>query len=56
MSDLQKSVNEMFLTAVGNDVDADVVNQLRALLYKEKKLKPDDLVKVFTSAPEKDVK
>lgn len=58
MSNLQKSIAEKFLSALGKEkgVDAGVVTQLHALLDEDKKPKPDDLVKIFTAAPGKDVK
>jgi hypothetical protein len=58
MSNLQKSIAEKFLSALGKEknVDADMVKQLHALLDGGKKLKPDDLVKAFTSTPNKDVR
>ena len=58
MSNLQDSIAEKFLSTLSKDkdVDGEVVKQLRALLDEGKKLTPDDLVKIFTSAPDKDVR
>ena len=58
MSNLQKSITAKFLSTFGKekDIDAGVVKQLHALLDDGKKPKPDDLVKIFTAVPDKDVK
>jgi hypothetical protein len=52
MATLQKTIADKFLAklAESKDVDAESIDQLRSLLADGKKLKADDLVKVF-SAP-----
>jgi hypothetical protein len=58
MSNLQKAIADKFIDALGkeNSFDADMVKNLRDLLGSNKKLKSDDLVKVFTSSPDKAVR
>ena len=57
MSKLQKAITDKFIDALGKEksLDAEIVKNLRDLLTSDKKLKSDDLVKVFTSLPEKAV-
>jgi hypothetical protein len=50
MATLQQQIVEKFLTklAKSKDVDAGSIEQLRILLAENKKIKPDDLVKIFS--------
>ncbi len=58
MSNLQKAIADKFIDALGKEksLDADMVKNLRDLLGSDKKLKPDDLMKVFTSSLDKAVR
>jgi hypothetical protein len=50
MATLQQQIAEKFLTklAESKTVDAEKIDQLRKLLAESKKLKADDLVKIFS--------
>lgn len=50
MATLQQQIAEQFLAklAESKDVDAEKIDQLRKLLADGKKLKADDLVKLFS--------
>ncbi len=50
MATLQREIAEKFLAKLSEskDVDAETVDQLRRLLAEGKKLKADDLVKIFS--------
>lgn len=50
MATLQQKIAEKFLAKLteSKDVDAESINQLRNLLAESKKLKADDLVKIFS--------
>ena len=50
MPTLQEEIAKKFLAklAESKDVDAEKIDQLRGLLAKNKKPRPDDLVKIFT--------
>ena len=50
MATLQQQIAETFLARLGEstDVDAAQIEQLRSLLATRKKIKPDDLVKIFS--------
>ncbi len=50
MATLQKQIAEQFLAklAESKDLDAERIDQLRKLLADSKKLKADDLVKLFS--------
>jgi hypothetical protein len=58
MATLQQRIAEKFLTklAESNQVDAERIGQLRKLLADGKKLKADDLVKIFSLGPGGDLK
>lgn len=58
MSSLQKAIADKFIEALGKEksFDADMVKNLRDLLESDKKLKSDDLVKVFTSSLDRAVR
>ncbi len=58
MSALQETIAEKFLKALAEskDVDAHVIAQLRALLADRAKPKADELVKIFTTLPDGEVK
>ncbi len=58
MSTLQDKIAEEFLTALtqSGDVELHVVDQLRSLLDKGSKPKVDELVGIFTSLSDKEVK
>ena len=58
MPTLQQQIAEKFLVklAESKDMDAGRIEQLRVLLSNSKKLKPDDLVKVFSQPAGGDVK
>jgi hypothetical protein len=58
MTTLYQQIGEKFLAELSNskDVSAQKLEALRPLFAEGKKLKPDDLVKIFTSAEEDDVK
>jgi hypothetical protein len=47
---IQQAIGEKFLAklAEGKEVDARQIEQLRALLIDNKKLRPDDFIKIFT--------
>jgi hypothetical protein len=49
MTTLQQQITERFLAklAESTEVGAEKIGQLRSLLDEKKKLKPDDLVKIF---------
>ena len=50
MATLQKQIADKFLAKLdqSKDLDAEKIDQLRTLLADTKKLKADDLVKVFS--------
>lgn len=50
MAILQQQIAEKFLRRLSEskDVDAEKIDQLRSLLADSKKLKADDLVKIFS--------
>lgn len=50
MTSLQEQIVEKFLAelAESTDVDINKIEQLKRLLNDEKKLKPDDLVRIFS--------
>jgi hypothetical protein len=50
MATLQKQIADKYLEQLGQskDVDAEKIEQLRALLSGEKKPKADDFVKIFS--------
>lgn len=58
MSTLQKQIAEKFLARLADfkDVDAAKIDQLRKLLGESKKVKADDLVKIFTLPVGGDIK
>ena len=58
MSTLQDRIAEEFFAALAgsNEVEPHVVDQLRALFNKGSKPKVDELVEIFTSFPDKEVK
>jgi hypothetical protein len=58
MPTLQQQIAEKFLAKLSEskDMDAGRIEQLRVLLSNSKKLKPDDLVKVFLQPAGGDVK
>ncbi len=58
MSALQDSISEKFLAALieTKHVDQHVIDQLRSVLAAEGKPKADELVKIFSSPPDKEVK
>jgi len=58
MATLQQQITEKFLEklAGSKDVDAAKIEQLKKLLADTKKLKADDLVKVFSAPAGGDVK
>lgn len=58
MSALQDSISEKFLAALieTKQVDQHVIDQLRSLFTEEGKPKVDELVKIFSSPPDKEVK
>lgn len=58
MSALQDSISEKFLAALieTKQVDQHVIDQLRPLFTEEGKPKVDELVKIFSSPPDKEVK
>lgn len=58
MPTLQQQVAEKFLTklAAAGALEADRVEQLRALLAGSKKVKVDDLVKLFSTPAGGDIK
>jgi hypothetical protein len=55
---IQQLIAEKFLTRLADSkkIDAAAIEQLRALFADSKKLKPDDLVKVFTSPTDGEIK
>ena len=50
MPTLQQQITEKFLAklAQSKDVDTEKIDQIRSLLNSSKKLKADDLVKIFS--------
>ena len=58
MSALQDSISEKFLAALieTKQVDQHVIDQLRSVLAAAGKPKVDELVKIFSSPPDKEVK
>ena len=58
MATLQQQIAEKFLAklAESKDVEAERIDQLRILLADSKKLKADDLVKVFSQPAGGDLK
>jgi hypothetical protein len=58
MTTLYQQIGEKFLAELqkSNDVSPQKLEALRSLFAKGKKLKPDDLLKVFTSAEDEEVK
>jgi hypothetical protein len=50
MATLQQKIADKFLAKLteSKDVDAESIDQLRTLLTESKKLKADDLVKIFS--------
>lgn len=57
MATLQQQVLEKFLTklAESNHVDAKIIDQLREALARNKKLKADELVKIFSLSTGRDL-
>jgi hypothetical protein len=58
MATLQQQIAEKFLAklAESKDVEAQIIDQLRILLADSKKLRADDLVKVFSQPAGGDLK
>ena len=58
MATLQHIIVEKFLAKQSNDktIPPEKIEQIRALLSKRKKLRPEDLVNIFTRAADGDVK
>jgi hypothetical protein len=58
MTTLYQQIGEKFLAELekSKDVSSQRLEALRPLFAEGKKLKPDDLVKIFTSAEEDEVK
>jgi hypothetical protein len=58
MTTLYQQIGEKFLAELekSKDVNPQRLEALRPLFAEGKKLKPDDLVKIFTSAEEDEVK
>jgi hypothetical protein len=58
MATLQQQIAKKFLQRLteSKDVDADKIDQLRTLLADSKKLKADDLVRIFSSPAGGDLK
>lgn len=58
MTTLQQKIAEKFLAklAESKDMDTESINQLRNLLADSKKLKADDLVKIFSFPADGDLK
>ena len=58
MTTLYQQIGDKFLAELSNskDVSAQKLKALRPLFAEGQKLKPDDLVKIFTSAEEDEVK
>ncbi len=58
MTTLYQQIGEKFLAELANskDVSPQKLEALKPLFADGKKLKPDDLVKIFTSAEEDEVK
>jgi hypothetical protein len=58
MATLQQQIAEKFLAklAVSSDLDAAKIDQLRKLLADHKKPKVDDLMKIFSSTDDEDLK
>ena len=58
MSTLQDIISEKFMAALveTKQVDQHVLDQLRSLLAKDGKPKVDELVNIFTSPPDQEVK
>lgn len=57
MPRLPQQIAEKFLTTLSEstDIDAEMIEKLRSLLAAKGKLKTDDLVKVFSPPPEKNL-
>ncbi|MET4489784.1 hypothetical protein [Bradyrhizobium sp. LA7.1] len=58
MPTLQAIISEKFFTKLNDsaDIDAAKIEQLRTLVATGKKLKADDLVKIFSLPPGSDLK
>jgi hypothetical protein len=58
MTTLYQQISEKFLArlASAKDIDARTVEQLRVLFADSKKLKADDLVKIFSGADAHEIK
>ena len=58
MVTLQQQIAEKFLTelAASNDVDIEIIEQLRRLLADTKKPKPEQFVKIFSLTAGDDLK
>jgi hypothetical protein len=58
MKTLYQQIGDKFLVELQNstDVDPRMLEALKPLFTEGKKLKPDDLVKIFTSADKDEVK
>jgi hypothetical protein len=58
MATLQQQIAEKFLTKLAESkrVDAEIIDQLRRLFTDNKKLKADDLVKIFSLSAGEDLK
>jgi hypothetical protein len=58
MTTLYRQIGEKFLAELekSKDVGAQKLAALRPLFAEGKKLKPDDLIKIFTSAEEDEIK
>lgn len=54
MPTLQQQIAEKFLRRLAErkDLDSQIIGQLRSLLSDGKKLKADDLVKIFSTPPD----
>ena len=58
MPTLQQQITNKFLAklAESQDVDAEIIDRLRSLLARSKKLKADDFVKIFSISAGGDLK
>jgi preprotein translocase subunit Sss1 len=58
MATLQQQIAQTFLVKLAEPkaVDAEKIDELRKLLTKSKKPKPDDFVKIFTLTAGSDIK
>lgn len=58
MASLQQQIADKLLAALAErrDIDADIVAELRQLLSRGKKPKPDEFLRVFTAPPGGEVK